>query len=300
MAKQRRDIGASVRARLLNFAREKGRAFDIVLNRYVLERLLYRLTLSPHRDRFALKGAFLINTWFADPHRSTRDADLLGFGDLSTEAIASIFRQVCEVQADDGLTFRTGSITVEPIRDDLEYGGLRVRLIADIARARVPTVIDVGFGDAVEPGLEEIELPVLLDFPAPRLRAYARETVIAEKFEAMVRFGRADSRMKDFYDVWLLSRTQRLDEPRLAGAIAATFKRRGTSLPTETPVALTAEFARDQAKLDQWRAFVRDLAGEPPSLESVIDDLREFLMPAAGLARQTVIGAAATKKADFS
>lgn len=279
MAKRRRDVGASVRARLLNLAREKGRAFDIVLNRYILERLLHRLSLSKYRDRFALKGALLITTWFADPHRPTRDVDLLGFGDSSVEAIRLIFREVCEIQADDGVTFRTGTIRVEPIREELEYGGIRVRTIAEIAGARVTSVIDVGFGDSVEPGLEDIELPVLLDLPAPRLRAYARETVIAEKFEAMVRFGRADSRMKDFYDIWLLSNTHKFDNERLSKAIAATFQRRGTALPLATPDALSAEFARDPVKREQWRAFVRDLANDPGSLEGVIEHLAGFLMP---------------------
>lgn len=285
MAKRRRNIGASVRARLLTLARAKGRAFDIVLTRYVLERLLYRLSLSRHRERFALKGALLITTWFSDPHRPTRDVDLLGFGDSSPEAILSVFREVCGIEADDGVTFDVESLAVELIREQLEYGGLRLRLTSGLAGARIPTVIDVGFGDSVEPGLEEIELPVLLEMPAPRLRAYPRETVIAEKFEAMVRFGRANSRMKDFYDVWLLSKTYRIDAERLARSIAGTFKRRRTALPLDIQDALSSEFADDPVKRQQWRAFVRDLETDPGSLEDVVKHLAEFLMPHVAKAR---------------
>jgi predicted nucleotidyltransferase component of viral defense system len=285
MAKRRRNIGASVRARLLTLARAKGRAFDIVLTRYVLERLLYRLSLSRHRERFALKGALLITTWFSDPHRPTRDVDLLGFGDSSPEAILSVFREVSGIEADDGVTFDVESLAVELIREQIEYGGLRLRLTSGLAGARIPTVIDVGFGDSVEPGLEEIELPVLLEMPAPRLRAYPRETVIAEKFEAMVHFGRANSRMKDFYDVWLLSKAYEFDQARLAKAIAATFERRRTEIPSEVPDALTPEFARDASKRRQWDAFVRELAASPGSLERVVSDLAAFLMPMAEKAR---------------
>jgi predicted nucleotidyltransferase component of viral defense system len=285
MAKRRRDVGASVRARLLNFSREKQRAFDIVLTRYVLERLLYRLSLSRHRERFALKGALLITTWFPDPHRPARDVDLLGFGDSSSEGILSVFREVCTIEADDGVTFDLETLAVELIREQLEFGGLRLRVTSRLAGARIPTVIDVGFGDAVEPGLEEIELPVLLDLPAPRLRAYPRETVIAEKFEAMVRFGRADSRMKDFYYIWLLSKTYQFDGERLARSIAATFKRRRTALPTGIPDALSLEFARDPVKREQWRGFVRDLATDQDPLEDVIEHLVGFLMPHADRAR---------------
>lgn len=222
MARRTRDIGASVRSRLLKLARERGQPFDLVITRYALERVLYRLSRSAYRDRFALKGALLITTWFTDPHRPTRDLDLLGFGDSAEESILSVFREVCGMPADDGITFGVDRLRIERIREELEYGGLRLRTVANLSRARINVVIDVGFGDAVEPGLEEIEFPVLLDSAAPRLRAYPRETVIAEKFQAMVYLGRANSRMKDFYDVWVLSKAYEFDEARLARAIAAT------------------------------------------------------------------------------
>ncbi len=285
MAKRTRDIGASVRSRLLKLARERGQPFDLVITRYALERLLYRLSESAHRNRFALKGAMLVTTWFPDPHRPTRDLDLLGFGDSSEESILDVFREVCGMSADDGITFETAKLRIQRIREELEYGGLRLRTVANLSRARINVVVDVGFGDAVEPGLEEIEFPVLLGSAAPRLRAYPRETVIAEKFQAMVYLGRANSRMKDFYDVWVLSTAYEFDEARLAKAIAATFERRRTEIPSEVPDALTPEFARDANKRRQWDAFVRELSAVPYSLETVVSDLAVFLMPMAVKAR---------------
>jgi predicted nucleotidyltransferase component of viral defense system len=285
MAKTVRDIGASVRARLLALSREKGKALDLLLTRYALERLLYRLSVSPYRNRFVLKGAMLITTWFDDPHRATRDVDLLGYGDPSPEPMLATFREIARIAADDGLTFDTESLRVDLIREDLEYGGLRLRTNAALAGARIGIVIDIGFGDAIEPGIEEIDLPVLLDLPSPHLRAYARETVIAEKFQAMVAFGRANSRMKDFYDVWVLAKSYDFTGDRLAQAIAATFDRRGTQLPDALPDALTAEFARDEGKRRQWSIFSADLAIATGPFEGVIEDLATFLMPKVAQAR---------------
>jgi predicted nucleotidyltransferase component of viral defense system len=285
MAKPVRDIGASVRARLLALSRAKGQALDLLLTRYALERLLYRLSVSPYRDRFVLKGAMLITTWFDDPHRATRDVDLLGYGDPSPEPMLATFREIASIATDDGLTFDIEGLRVDLIREDLEYGGLRLRTTAALAGARIGVVIDIGFGDAVEPGIEEIDLPVLLDLPAPHLRAYARETVIAEKFQAMVALGRANSRMKDFYDVWVLAKNYDFNGDRLARAIAATFERRGTPLPDALPDALTAEFASDDAKRRQWRAFSADLAIATGPFEGVIEDLATFLMPKVVQAR---------------
>ena len=277
----KRDIAASIRSRLLKLARERGQPFDLVITRYALERLLYRLSESAHRNRFALKGAMLITTWFPDPHRPTRDLDLLGFGDFTEESVLKVFREVCGMPADDGVTFDADKLRIERIREELEYGGLRLRTVANLARARINVVVDVGFGDAVEPGLEEIKFPVLLDSAVPRLRAYPRETVIAEKFQAMVYLGRANSRMKDFYDVWMLSKAYEFDEGRLAKAIAATFTRRRTAIPSDVPDAFTSEFARDASKRLQWDAFVRELTASPGSLETVVSDLAAFLMPMA-------------------
>lgn len=280
-SKKNRNIGASVRARLLNLAKQKGQAFDLLLTRYTIERLLHRLSISSHRDRFVLKGAMLMTTWFEDPHRSTRDVDFLGFGDPSPEPMLATFREICAIETGDGIEFDISTLRVELIREALAYGGLRLRAMAQLAGARITVFIDIGFGDAIEPGLEEVDLPVLLDMPKPRLRVYARETVVAEKFQAMVVLGLANTRMKDFYDVWILSRNYAFDEERLSRAIAATFERRATAIPTDAPDALTQKFASDMAKQRQWTAFVRDLAGNVPKLEVIVADLSNFLMPYA-------------------
>lgn len=281
MARQPRDVGASVRARLLTIAREKGQAFDLLLTRYATERLLYRLSTTPHRDRFVLKGAMLITTWFDDPHRPTRDVDLLGYGDPSPEPMLAVFKEICAVKENDGILFDVEALRIDLIREQLEYGGLRLRTTARLAGARITVVIDIGFGDAIEPGVEEINLPVMLDLPAPRLRAYPRETVVAEKFQAMVLFGLANTRMKDYYDIWILSRSYDFDAERLSRAIAATFERRGTAIPENLPDALTPAFSTDATKQRQWGAFARDLAAEVPSLEVIVADLADFLMPHA-------------------
>ncbi len=187
-----RDVGASVRGRLLNLARERREDFQLVLTRYALERFLYRLSRSPHRDSFILKGAMLFSLWVRAPYRATRDLDLLGKGDASPARMTEVFRQICALEVeDDGLEFAADSVTVEEIRDVQEYGGLRVTLTARLARARIPIQVDVGFGDAVTPPAQEVELPSLLDFPRPRVKAYQAETVIAEKLQAMVALGMA-------------------------------------------------------------------------------------------------------------
>lgn len=285
MPKAPQNMAASVRARLLNHARGHGQTFDLVLTRYALERLLYRLSRSPAAHRFVLKGAMLMMTWFEAPHRGTRDLDLLGFGDPNPDALVEVFRQVMAAPEADGLVFDVEGLRAEPIREDVEYGGVRLRTSAALAGARIAIMIDVGFGDAIEPGAELIDYPVLLDQPAPRLRAYARETVVAEKFQAMAVLGRANSRMKDFYDIWVLARSYDFDGERLARAIAATFERRGMAIPAEPPDALTPAFAADAAKQAQWRAFIEDLEPAPATLDVVVEDLRTFLMPHATRAR---------------
>lgn len=284
MAREVRNIGASVRARLLNLSRETGQNHNLLLTRYALERLLYRLTQTPHRDRFVLKGAMLMTTWFDDPYRPTRDVDLLGFGDQEPRAMLEVFREVCSVEANDGVEFDRDRLEVTANREDLVYGGLRLQTYASVGGARLRIVIDIGFGDAVEPGLEELQLPVLLDQPSPVLRAYARETVVAEKFQAMVMIGQANTRLKDYYDLWVLSESYEFDQARLATAIAATFKRRRTAVPTEIPDGLRPAFYNDEAKVAQWRAFVEDVAVDPGELGVVAEALAAFLMPAAAAA----------------
>lgn len=253
-----KDIGASVRARLSRLSRERSEDFQLVLTRYANERLLFRLASSRHAQRFVLKGAALFTLWTGKPHRATRDLDLLGSGDPAVDHVREVFAEVLALDVtDDGVRFDHGSLAVGLIREEQECGGVRVELVARITNAQVRLQVDVGFGDAITPEASVIEFPPLLDFPAPRLRAYPRETVIAEKLEAMVQLGMANSRMKDFYDVAVLARDFNFDGELLARAIRATFERRKTTLPTTTPVALTPAFAEDPTKKTQWSGFVR-------------------------------------------
>lgn len=252
------DVGASVRARLLRLARERGEDFQLVLTRYANERLLFRLVSSRHAQRFVLKGAALFTLWTGKPHRATRDLDLLGFGAPGVETVREVFAEVLALDvADDGVRFDPGTLVVGLIREEQEYGGVRVELVARVTNAQVRLQVDVGFGDAITPEASVVEFPPLLDFPAPRVRAYPRETVVAEKLEAMVQLGMANSRMKDFYDIAVLARDFDFDGALLARAVRATFERRKTPLPTTTPVALTAAFTEDPTKLTQWSGFVR-------------------------------------------
>jgi predicted nucleotidyltransferase component of viral defense system len=279
-----RGRAASIRQRLLNLARERGEDFGLVLTRYALERVMYRLSVSGHCEQFILKGAMLFALWGNDPHRPTRDLDLLGRGAIDTRRLEHIFREVLAVEVeDDGLDFHAETVRGERIREDEEYEGVRVHLEARLAAARIKVQIDVGFGDVVTPAPQEADYPVLLDLPAPRLRTYPRETVVAEKFEAMVKLGIANSRMKDFYDLWVMARDFEFEGTLLSHAINATFERRGTALPKEVPLALTEEFSSDAGKKAQWSAFLRRLgreAGGTP-LAEVTNALGEFLLPPA-------------------
>ncbi len=273
-----RNIGASVRQRLLNLAHARGQPMELLLTRYALERLLHRLSLSQHRERFVLKGAMLLATWFDEPHRATRDVDLLGFGDAAEDALLGTFREIMAVEVDDGVSFDLKGLRIEAIREEVEYGGSRLRTTAALAGARIPITVDIGFGDAVEPGVEDIDLPVLLDMPSPHLRAYPPETVIAEKFHAMVALGRANSRMKDYYDVWMLMNTFDLEPERLRRAIEATFARRTTAIPSEVPDGLSDAFATDVGKQRQWDAFASNLTGPVPEFARVVHELQALFM----------------------
>lgn len=279
---QPRNLAASVRQRLMNLSRQRGEDFQLVLTRYGLERLLYRLAQSQHAGQFVLKGAALFQLWTGQPHRSTRDLDLLGYGDPSIDRLRRLFQDVCSsTVADDGLTFLKEAIQAEPIKEGDDYQGIRLRIDASLGSARLPLQIDIGFGDAVTPGPQTVTYPTLLDFPAPQLNAYPRQTVVAEKFHAMVRLGMANSRMKDFYDVWMLARTFPFDGAELCAAIQATFERRQTAVPVTTPLALTPEFGADRQKATQWKAFLSKgrLIDSPPPLEEVVALVASFLMP---------------------
>lgn len=274
------NVGASVRDRLLNRAREEKADFQLLLTRYALERLLYRLSISSHRNRFVLKGAMLLVALVEDKFRPTRDLDLMGFGKGNVAEIADVFRGLCaEGGGDDGVVFDAPGLRGETIREESAYGGVRVRATAMIAGARIPIQVDVGFGEVVTPGPVEIEYPTLLDGPRPLLRAYPIETVVAEKCQALVSLGIVNSRLKDYYDLWLISRTFEFELRMLGEAVRNTFERRKTMLPSELPVGLTVAYAGQWGR--QWEAFMsrERMAAAPASLEHVLQDLRVFLMP---------------------
>ena len=279
-------LAASVHARLLNRARERGEDINLILTRYAIERFLYRLSLAPARETYWLKGALLFDLWFDVPHRPTRDADFLGFGPADVEALASTIREICGVAVDDGMEYDPASITIVEIREDARYGGLRVRLLGRLGNARCTVQLDVGYGDAVTPGPEEAVYPTLLDDqPPPRLRVYPRATVVAEKLEAMVSLGMANSRMKDYFDLRALAREGVLDARLLRDAIAATFQRRGTALPVNVPLGLSDEFAWDATKRAQWKAFLGKNRLDAPTLDEVIVEIRDFVAEPLRLAR---------------
>lgn len=275
-----KNVGASVRARLLQRSRDERTDFQNLLTRYALERLLYRLSLSEHRNRFILKGAMLFVTWVEAPFRPTRDLDLLGYGENTPEAIGEAFRAILiQPVDDDGVAFDVEGIEAAPIREDVEYGGVRIRTQATIAGARIPVQVDVGFGDAITPGPVEIDYPVLLDAPAPHLRAYPVETVIAEKFHALATRGIVNSRLKDYYDLWLIAETFELEGASLARAVRQTFIRRETSFPQERPTGLSDAYV--DAWTGQWRAFLtrERMTAAPENLVEVVASLAQFLMP---------------------
>jgi hypothetical protein len=276
----RKNIGASVRARLLQRSRDQRTDFQILLTRYALERLLYRLSLSPHRNRFILKGAMLFVTWVDAPFRPTRDLDLLGYGENSPEAIGDVFRAILTHPVDDdGVAFDIDGLEAAPIREDIEYGGVRVRTEATIAGARIPIQVDVGFGDAITPRPVEIVYPALLNAPAPHLRAYPPETVVAEKFHALVTRGIANSRLKDYYDLWLIADTFELQRTPLAAAVRQTFARRQTALPQDKPTGFSEAYVETWG--GQWLTFLtrERMTAAPENLATVVAVLGQFLLP---------------------
>lgn len=274
---------ASVRARLLTHAREHGDNFQRVLTRYAIERLLFRLSRSADADRFVLKGAMLFATWPENAFRPTGDLDLLGKGNPSPEAIVDVFRRICVVDApEDGIVYDTASIRVEPVREADKYQGARIRLDGRLDRAVITVQVDIGFGDHVYPEPEPQDFPTLLPhLPKPRVFMYPPETVVAEKFEAMIRFGEGNGRIKDFYDLWLTSRIFPFDLPILVEAVSGTLRRRETAFPKQIPVGLTDAFALIAAERGFWTGFLRRTppALEPPNFTQLQEELRRFLGP---------------------
>ncbi len=277
-------LAISILARLRHAARERGEDPQLLLVRYVNERLLYRLSIAPDAESFVLKGGTLFLVWFGRIHRVTRDIDLLGIGAPDPARLEALFRVICALRCDeDGVVFEPSTVTAAEIRDGASYGGVRVRLRARLGKADVPVQVDVGFGDVVTPPAELVEVPALLGMPAARLRAYPWESSVAEKVHALVTLGRDNSRMKDLHDVWWLLR-RRGPSGELVQAVRATFERRGTALPTSLPDALSEAFAADPVKRAQWRTFLaRSRVEDRPDLARVVGDLRSAFGPALGM-----------------
>jgi predicted nucleotidyltransferase component of viral defense system len=281
------NLPASVKKRLLNISKQKEIEFNVLLNKYALERLLYRLGVSHHRDRFVLKGALLFWAWEKDLHRTTWDADFLDLESPSLERLSSVFKKICEIKTKaDGLYFLSESVQAEEIRGRAAFRGIRINLTGMLGKAKIPLQIDIGYGDALVPPAKFIRFPVLLSFPAPRIKACAPETLIAEKFHAAVDLGMRNSRMKDYFDIFHLSQKFDFKGKNLSRAIIATFERQKTQIPSKPPLGLSPEFSSNPAKKIQWKSFVAQANISLPdmSFDEVVTIVREFIMPAAGAA----------------
>jgi len=281
MARNIKSIATSVHQRLLTKARESYRPFNELLHHFAIERFIYRLSKSPHAGRFILKGALMFSVWGGPGSRPTMDIDLLGRIDNSLEVIVAAIKDACGMDVEvDGMSFNTKTVTAARITEDAEYEGVRVRVQGGLGNARVFLQIDIGFGDVIVPGPSKVTYPALLDFPAPELTGYTMESTIAEKFHTMVKLGVLNSRMKDFYDIWMLSRTFDFRGELLAEAVEKTFENRNTPI-TITPTVFGPSFVKDGDKEVQWQGFIRKakLADAPDAFEDVVAAVKAFFGP---------------------
>lgn len=277
-----RNMAASVRARLSSLARVRNEDFQLVLERYAAERFLYRLSLSPHRDNFVLKGATLFSIWSNASYRATRDLDFTGYCDASIDKVKLTFQEILNINVeDDGLRFDARNIIIMPIREESEYGGVRANTNVYLGQAKISLQLDVGFGDAIIPAAEDVNYPVLLGGPLPRIRTYPKEVVVAEKFHAMIVNGMTNSRMKDFYDLYRIAKMFEFSGGRLSASITGTFARRKTILPPENSLPLSTALYTDSGKIKQWNIYVhnKSLPEVPAEFSIVGDCLRDFLAP---------------------
>lgn len=275
-------MAASVRQKLRDLARARNEDFDYVLRQYVIQRLLYRLSCSEYSEQFLLKGALLFWVWHENFHRPTRDIDLLSFGNNDVPHLVDVFRQIVNINdgLDDGLVFDIDSVNGIEIKEEADYPGVRLTGFVNLAKARIPFQVDIGYGDAVLPEPEKAELPSFLDFPSPQLRVYPPYAVVAEKFQAMVMLGIANSRMKDFYDIKTIARTMQLDGAILSEAIKATFKRRKTEISKARLYIFSDVFKQDKDKQVQWAAFLNKNGLEKDvSFSEIVDGVQDFLEP---------------------
>ncbi len=278
----KKNISASVHQKLLNLSLERRKNFQLLLTRYALERFLYRMSKNSACGDFVLKGAFLFELWKDVPYRATRDIDFLGYGSADLDRLRRVFISICQERVeDDGLIFDTDSIALENIREEQDYGGMRIRLMAYLGQARIHLQFDVGFGDAVIPETEDVEFPVLLDMPAPRIKAYSSYSFVSEKFHTISYHGMANSRMKDYYDLFIIARFFEFRGNLLTQAISVTFERRNTLIREEIPLGLSKAFMKESTKQRMWKSFLERIGENPRSLtlETAVKTLQEFLVP---------------------
>jgi hypothetical protein len=275
-----KNIAASVRQKLLNKARAENRPFNELLQYYAMERFLYRLSVSRHADKFILKGALMLKVWGAPDSRPTMDIDMLGKTANNIDDIKEKIKDICSSDDDfsDGIDFDSENISAEDITEDAKYLGTRLRIPARFDTAMLKVQLDIGFGDAVYPKPKKLPLPVLLDLPVPDIFCYSKESSISEKFEAMLKLGKLNSRMKDFYDIWLLSRQFDFNGKQLRDAVNWTFKKREVEIPEEI-IAFSEEFT--ETKKLQWNAFRKKLKQIyiPEDFSEVVSAIQVFLSP---------------------
>jgi hypothetical protein len=286
---EKKNLLASIHQRLLNKARQSGRAFNELIQYYAIERFLYRLSISEYSELFTLKGALMFNVWGFTNMRPTRDIDLLGHTRNTVDSVSRIFRDVSKLASEpDGLEFDPDHIQGEIIKEDAEYEGIRITMPAQLGRTRLNIQIDIGFADVITPAPEKLEYPTILDLPAPSLFGYPAETVIAEKFQAMTVLGMVNSRMKDFYDIWMLITNLEFDGIVIQTAIERTFQNRGTELPTETHIIFSDEFVEN--KMAQWNAFSRKIRDEiAVAIDQIVSIMRDFFFPVLHASQQGTI-----------
>jgi predicted nucleotidyltransferase component of viral defense system len=289
MTTERKNLPPSIHQRLLNKARQSGRAFNELLQYYAIERLLYRLSISEYSELFTLKGALMFNAWGLTNLRPTRDIDLLGHTQNTVDAVLKIFQDLSKLEAEpDGLEFDPVQIQSERIKEDADYEGIRITMTARLGKTRLTIQIDIGFADVITPAPERLDYPTILDFPVPHLYVYPPETVIAEKFQAMTVLGMANSRMKDFYDIWMLITNFEFDGMVIQTAIERTFQNRSTELPTEKHIIFSEEFADN--KRDQWIAFSRKLRNENAVvIHQIVVSMRDFFFPVLHASEQGTV-----------
>jgi len=281
MAEKTKNIAASVHQRLLNKAREASRPFNELLQHFAIERFIYRLSKSPHADRFVLKGALMFSAWTGSMSRPTMDIDLLGKIRNSLESIVAVVKDACEIKVEnDGIVFHKDTVSAARITEDADYKGIRVLVRGNLGSTRLFLQVDIGFGDVIIPGPSKVKYPVLLDFPPPELDGYTMESTVAEKFQAMMKLGLLNSRMKDFYDIWFLSRNFDFKWETLIEAIEKTFEKRKTPVISE-PTIFNPSFMKDENKQAQWQGFINKakLGDAPASFENLAARIKFFLQP---------------------